>query len=192
MHRHLSASFLTMLLSISLLSAARPPETFAKFKQLNIERLEKNFRLKFSIPFPEERFDIDYFYKGDLALAHTPEGSVLASCPYVVGPMITFFVGEGSNAATYKPTIDASIDFTKEGELSRIFLLNSDLPDWPKSHEVPIRKEGEPTPAYLNRSSAFWVTIAEKPANPTLTPSQVKVALRLISACLAQPFPAGE
>ena len=148
--------------------------------------MEETLEQKFSVAFPAERFDIDYFYKGDLLIKPTKgEGAVVATCPYVVGPMVAFALGTGTTAESLELPSEVNIDFGEKGEVLRV-TLRSLMGDWPEKALAVHPVEGESQNAFLKRILGKWSEAAAKSKEPKVAAAQVKLAVEIVRATLEQ------
>ena len=108
------------------------------------------------------------------------------TCPYVVGSMIAFAIGTGTDVGSYAQVADVSMDLDKSGKVTRVSIHHDKLKPWPKSNKVPVRKDKESKKDYLKRSTKFWMDVAEKASDPLLAKHQVSAAMILVDACLEQ------
>lgn len=171
----------------AIADAGRPAAKVGGFTQLDITRLEKELGVEFHIAFPDDRFDIDYFLKGDLAGIVVGTETVLVTCPYVTDQEVNFTVGSGLDAKSYHPRFDFMLQFVpgEGGVRSAAIHLRTDGP-WPKPHEAPDRKAGEPCAEFLQRSMKFWIAAATKLPDAAWAGAGIRAAFRVAEACAPQ------
>lgn len=177
--------FLALCGSSDLL-AIRPEGKMYGHQQLDMKKVEKELGIRFSIPFPNKRYDIDYFSRGDLLTANENSENVMVTCPFIVGPMISLAFGSGRDGADYKMTGDLAIEFSKDGKLQNVRVFsNGPGSDNPNIRERPVRKDTETPQQYYERAKKFWLKrLGEK--KTLMSHAQLKVAFRVIEACFKQ------
>ncbi len=166
-------------------AAIRPEGKMYHAQQLEIDAIEKVLGKKFSIPFPEKRFDIDYWDKGDLVVIAEGNETVLVTCPFVAGSQIHLAMGSGTDSKSFKMTSDLFVSFSKTGELNGFSVFPMGGSDWPTHEDRVRRKEDESAYEYFDRAKKHWLKwYGEKKG--AVTTNQLKAAFRVLDAALKQ------
>lgn len=177
--------YLFVLLGVYL-EAARPDGVYRKTKQLDVEKLEKDLSSEFSIPFPGLRYDIDSFHKGDLVTFGKGAKTVLVTCPFVSGEMISLGFGSGTDAESYQMKGDLTVNWTQDRGILSIYVLSS-IPNEiaPGVGVRPSRQVDETNQAFFNRVKNYWLKrVSEKKTK--LTAAEINVAFKVLAVALQQ------
>lgn len=173
------------LLSLAL-EAKRPEGNFGGRKQLDIDQLEKDLGKKFSIPFPEKRYDIDYFFKGDLMPLKSGSESLLVGCPFVAGDTISLGFGSGMDGTTFQMTGCLNVSIIDGGKRVIVY-LTPEVPGEkaPAFQETPPRHKDESARAFYKKVEKFWLQRAAD-QKTKITAAQIKSAFKVMAVALKQ------